>query len=401
MRSARGRRHDDAPVPAPVTRGRLRLLQLTTFTSSLDRASIAPMLLLIARDLHQTVDQVTLVATSYFFAYGVMQLVWAVVSEHLGRVRTMRLALVLAGTSGLVSVFAPSLEVLLISRTIAGATFAAAVPGALIYVGDMLPMERRHPVLADLATGTALGLTIGTVGAAVVADQLGWRVTFALTAVAAGVLASLIGRLPEPPRRFREPLLDHVPALLRNRRALLVLGLAWLEGFTVLGFLVFMPTVLQVQGAGTTLSGLVVAVYGVAVVLGAAGVKHLAGRLRAARIVAAGGTCLVAAFLLLVVTRGPVAVLIACALLGSAWASLHTSLQAWATDVAPHARALVVSAFAAMLFVGNAAGSFVGGVILAGPGRQVLFVLPAVVGVPLAVLATVGRSRHVTGPSVG
>jgi predicted MFS family arabinose efflux permease len=116
---------------------------------------------------------------------------------------------------------------------------------------------------------------------------------------------------------------------------------------------------------------------------------------------AAGGGCLVAAFLLLVVTRGPVAVLIACALLGAAWASLHTSLQAWATDVAPEARALVVSAFAAMLFIGNAAGSFVGGLVLAGPGGALLFALPAAVGVPLAVLATVGRSRHVSQPAAG
>lgn len=385
----------------PVSRGGLRLLQLTTFTSALDRASIAPMLLLIAADLHRSVSDITLVATSYFLAYGVMQLVWAVVSERLGRVRTMRLSLVLACASGLVSVLAPNLPVLLLSRTVAGATFAAAVPGALIYVGDMIPMQRRHPVLADLATGTALGLTFGTVGAAIIADHLVWRVAFALTAVAAGALAALIGRLPEPPRTARQPLLDRLPTVLRNRGALLVLGLAWLEGFTVLGFLVFMPTVLQIQGAGTSLSGLVVAVYGVAVVLGAAAVKQLAGRLSAAGIIAAGGTCLVAAFLLLAVTRGPGAVLVACAMLGAAWASLHTSLQAWATDVAPKARALVVSAFAAMLFVGNAAGSFVGGLVLAGLGTTLLFVLPTVVGIPLAVFATIGRSRHVSDPVPG
>jgi YNFM family putative membrane transporter len=388
-------------VTVPVGKGRLRLLQLTTFTSSLDRASIAPMLLLIAHDLDRPVEDVTLVATAYFFAYGVMQLVWAVVSERIGRVLTMRLSLVLACAAGLVSVFAPNLHVLLLARTIAGATFAASVPGALIYVGDVVPMDRRHPVLADLATGTALGLTIGTVGAAVVADHLGWRVVFALTAVTAGVLAALVGGLPEPPRIARQPLLDRLPALVRNRGALLVLGLAWLEGFTVLGFLVFMPTVLQMQGAGTSLSGLVVAVYGIAVVLGAAGVKQLAGRLCPAGIVAAGGACMVAAFLLLVVTRGPVAVLVSCALLGAAWASLHTSLQAWATDVVPEARALVVSAFAAMLFVGNAAGSFVGGLVLTGSGSALLFVLPTVVGLPLAVLATVGRSRHVSRPATG
>ena len=61
-------------------------------------------------------------------------------------------------------------------------------------------MHRRQPALADLATGTALGLTIGTVAAAVVAEHLGWRGAFAVTAVVAGVLAALLSRLPEPAR---------------------------------------------------------------------------------------------------------------------------------------------------------------------------------------------------------
>ena len=385
----------------PIRRGKLRLLQLTSFTSALDRASIAPILLLMARDLHRSVDGVALVATAYFFAYGVMQLVWAIVSERLGRVRTMRLALVVACLSGIASALAPGLPALLVTRTIAGATFAAAVPGALIYIGDMVPMHRRHAALADLATGTALGLAVGTVSAAVVAEHLGWRIVFGSTALVAGVLAALIGRLPEPPHVSRQPLLERLPALARNRGALVVLAMSWLEGFTVLGFLVFLPTVLQIQGASASVSGLVVAIYGVAVLASAAGVKRLTAVLSPAAIVGSGGSCLVAAFALLVVTRGPAAVFVACALLGVAWALMHTSLQAWATDVAPAARALVVAAFAAMLFIGNAAGSFVGGSLLAASSGAGVFLLPALLGVLLTVVATIGRSRHASGPSTG
>jgi YNFM family putative membrane transporter len=385
----------------PVSRGNLRLLQLTSFTSALDRASIAPIILLIARDLHQSVDDVASVATCYFFAYGIMQLVWAVVSERLGRVRTMRLALGLACLSGAFSAVAPGLPALLVARTIAGATFAAAVPGALIYLGDMVPMHRRQPALADLATGTALGLTLGTVAAALVAEHLGWRPAFAATAVVAGVLAVLLSRLPEPPRGPHQPPAGRYRALARNRGALLVLGLAWLEGFTVLGFLVFLPSVLQTQGASTSVSGLVVAVYGIAVAASAAGVKRLAKKRSPASIIGTGGACLVAAYTLLAVVRGPIAAILSCTLLGASWALMHTGLQAWATDVAPDARALVVSAFAAMLFIGNAAGTFVGGLLLAGPGNPLLFVLPAVVGVPLSVVAAFGRSRHVSSTTAG
>lgn len=378
----------------PVKGSQLRLLQLTSLTSALDRAAIAPIILIIARDLGRTVDEVTLVATVYFLAYGVMQLVWAITSDRFGRVRTMRLALILASGAGLASAFAPSLMTLLVLRALTGAAFAAAVPAALVYIGDMVPMRQRHGVLADLATGTAVGLALGTVGAAVLAERLGWRVAFAATAIAAALLAVLIGRLPEPPAVVRQPLLSRLPQLARNRSAIAVLSLAWLEGFTVLGFLVFMPVVLQIEGASASASGLVVAFYGVAVVVTAAFVKRVSAHRSPAAIVASGGTLIITAFSLAAIGRSQASVFVACALLGAAWALMHTSLQAWATNVAPEARAVVISVFATMLFLGNAAGTFVGGVVLTSAGATVLFLLPAVAAVPLTVAATVGRARH-------
>ena len=41
-------------------------------------------------------------------------------------------------------------------------------------------------------------------------------------------------------------------------------------------------------------------------------------------------------------------------LFGLAWAPMHSSLQTWATEVLPSARATVVSLFAGSLFAGSA-----------------------------------------------
>ena len=81
------------------------------------------------------------------------------------------------------------------------------------------------------------------------------------------------------------------------------------------------------------------------------------------------------------------------ALLGLAWTSMHSSLQTWATEVLPAARATVVSFFAGSLFVGSAlAALVVAG--LADAGRYpVIYVAYAVLAVPLGLGAAWARSR--------
>src|SRR4051794_33060955 len=104
-------------------RASVRLLSIGTFISNFDRFMVASLLVLIARDLDEPLEAVAHVATLYFLAYGVMQLIWGVASDRLGRVRTLRLALAIAGLTGVLSTLAPNLEVLLVARTLAGAAF--------------------------------------------------------------------------------------------------------------------------------------------------------------------------------------------------------------------------------------------------------------------------------------
>jgi hypothetical protein len=74
-------------------------------------------------------------------------------------------------------------------------------------------------------------------------------------------------------------------------------------------------------------------------------------------------------------------------LLGLAWSAMHSSLQTWATQVLPGARATIVSFFAGALFAGSAVAS----AALAGPaGRDewsAIFLWTAVVAVPLTAVA--------------
>ena len=367
---------------------------MSAFVSSLDRAAIAPLIIPIAADLSRSVGAVTFAASAYLLSYGVMQLVWAVISDRYGRVRSMQVALVVAGVAGIISAAAPNLALLVVARGVAGAAFAAAVPGALIYIGDTVPMRARPAALADLATAIAVGFAVGTVGAAVIAEQFNWRAPFAVIGCTTLLVAILMSRLIEPPRERPEKMFAELPLLIRDRGTLLILGLAFVEGFVVLGFLVFLPAILQLSGVATSKAGGVTAVYGVAVVIAAWGLKRVTGRISPHWILALGGVLVVAAFGLLVVVQDPLPVLVSATGLGAAWALMHTGLQAWATEASPTSRSLVVSAFAASLFTGSAVGTWVGGMMLAGDNVTLLFTTACALATLLTIVATLGRARQ-------
>jgi predicted MFS family arabinose efflux permease len=383
-------------VTTDLPRGHLRALQAVNTVSALDRSAIAPMLLVIAVDLHASVTQATVAASLYFLSYGLLQPVWGVVLARLGTVRTLQIALLGAAVFGGLSALAPSAVLFAALRGIAGGFFGGAVPATLVYVGATVPIERRQQPLTDLMAGVAVGMAAATVAAGWAAQLVSWRAMFAVTAAAAVGLALYLRRLPEPPRAAveRQP----VRALVRaaaDRWVLLVLLLGFVEGAAITGSFTFVaPGVQQAAHAGAGLAGTVVAAYGVSVLLFSRVVRPLSARLSTPTLLLIGGVCGALGFAVLAVQRGYVAGVLACLLLGAAWAFMHSTLQTWATSVAPQARAQVVPLFAACLFLGGSTGAGLGG-LLAGNGHYgVLFTVSAALFLPLTAVSAVSRRRY-------
>jgi predicted MFS family arabinose efflux permease len=375
----------------------IRLLQTTAFVATFDRFAMPPMLVAIAADLGVPLARIVQAAGVYFLAYGLMQPVWGIVSDSLGRVRTMRLTLLGAAVATVVSAGVGSPLALAAARGVAGGFFGAAYPASLIYLGDTVPMHRRQPEVTRLMVGVALGTAGASVGAGVVAQLLTWRVAFVVTGLAAVVLAILLRSLPEPPPRpeaaARGHLLQPLREVLRSPAAVLVLALALLEGAVLLGVLTLLPPAVEASGASPSVAGAVTAVYGLAVFGSSRLVGRLSQRLHASRLIALGAVAALLACLVLTVSREPLVALVVAVLLGLAWTSMHSSLQTWATEVAPQARAVVVSLFAGSLFVGSA-GSAVAVAGLAQDGRYgLVFLLAAVLTVPLGLVGTWTRAR--------
>ena len=379
---------------AAVSVRSLRLLQVGTFTSQFDRLTIAPMLVVIAAEMGRSVESVSHAAAVYFLCYGIAQVGWGVVSDRLGRVRTMRLALLLAMVGGLASALVPDVGWLIAARGLTGACFAAAIPGALVYVGDTVPVEVRQAPLTDLMTSSAVGMAMATMTAGAIADFTSWRVAFALTGVIAGVLSLVMRGMVEP--RLGQPpaVWSSLRGVLTNRPALLVLGLVLVEGVVLLGPLTFLPVVLHASGLSVPLAGLLTAAYGVAVLVFARVVKARTRTMAPARLIAVGGGLSVLAYFLLVLTHGAAVVVVATVLLGGGWAFMHSTMQTWATDMAPGYRATAISLFATVLFTGSAVGAAAFGPMVDAGSFTVMFAITLALSVPLVVIAVVGRRRY-------
>lgn len=374
--------------------GSIRLLQATAFVSTLDRFAMPPMLVAIAYDLGAPLSDIVNAAGAYFLTYGLMQPIWGAVSDALGRVRTMRVTLLLAGLFTIGSAFALSPVGLGVARGLAGGLFGAAYPSSLIYIGDTVPAAVRQRDIARLMVGVAFGTSIASVGAGVLADTASWRVAFVITGVLSLVLAAVLRVLPEPEsRRGERSLLEPLRDIVRSRVALFVLAMAFAEGAILLGALTLLPAAAESAGATAALAGAVTAVYGVSVFAS----SHLVGRLsqtwHPSRLIALGASSAVVACAVLAVSREPLPAVTAALLLGLAWTSMHSSLQTWATEVLPAARASVVSLFAGSLFVGSALAAVLVADLAENGRFDVIFLLGAALAAPLGLSASWGRSR--------
>ena len=374
---------------------RLGVLYAGPFLSYIDRFAIVPLLVPIAHDLDESLASVTLAATLYFFLYGAMQPVYGILSDRIGRVRVMRAALVGLGLASIASATAPTLGVLVAARAVAGGCSAALLPTTLVYIGDRVAFEHRQRLVANVLAMGGMGTALAILGAGVLADAASWRLAFVVPAVAAPVLALLFARLPESlPSGRHSGAIALIRSLLARRSVVFLLAFGLAEGAVILGFLTFLAPALEAQGHSSAVAGLVVAVYGVATVGGAQVVRRLVGRVAPALFMLGGGGALVAAYLVAALTQGIAGIFTASVLIGIAFSSLHSTVQTWATELAPEARGTATSLFVTAVFTGAALATFGAGGLAAGNHFGLLFLIAAAITLPVVVIGAVARSRY-------
>jgi predicted MFS family arabinose efflux permease len=377
--------------------GGLRLLQLAAFFSSFDRFAVAPMLVTIAASLGASLAETTATASLYYLLYGGMQPVWGMLSDRLGRVRVIRLTLFGAAVAGMLSAAAPNLTVLIAARALAGGLFAAVIPASLVYVGDTVGMDSRQRALADLMAASALGTALATAAGGLAAYLGAWRLAFAAPALFGAALAVLLTRLPEPGSfgaGKREGPLVQLGRVLGRPWAVVVVGIALVEGAVILGCLTYLAPSLESIGFSPAVAGLAVGLYGLAVIGWTRLVKLLTSHLGASALILIGAGMLALGYATVAAGQSLAGVSAAAVLIGGGFAFMHSTLQTWATEVVPEARATVISLFAAALFAGSGVATAAAAPLAEAGSFGLIFALGALVAAPLGLFASLARRRY-------
>ncbi|MCY0988757.1 MFS transporter [Nannocystis sp. ILAH1] len=373
-----------ADLPGP-------LLGLLATSTGLAAASIyyaQPLLALLAESLRVTPSSVGLVPTLTQLGYALGILLLTPLGDRYDRRRVIVVKVLLLAAALVASSLAPSLPLLLLASLAVGVV-ATAAQDIVPAVATLAPDARRGRAVGSVMTGLLLGILLSRVVSGAVAEQLGWRMMFALAAGAVSLIAvALRWRLPRFAPTTDLPyfaLLRSLRTLWRRHPALRRAALA--QGLLSVAFSAFWSTLaVWLHAAPFHLGSTAAGAFGLA---GAAGAlaAPLAGRLSDRRgphgVTRLGAALVLASFLALLalplLDRTAGLWLVALAAVGFDL-GVQASLIAHQTIVYgldPAARSRLNASFFTVVFIGMATGSALGGLLLEHHGVTGVFGLAA------------------------
>lgn len=359
------------------------------FVSFFDRFGTPPMLLIMSSDTGLDVRQVVQLFTVYSLLYALGQPLWGLLSDRWGRHIVLRVALIGVVLSSIASVLAGGYAALLIARGCAGLTVGALYPTLLTLIGDTRVGPAKVHALSDLLAYSSVGNAVATLTTGAIAAWTSWRVVFGIVAVACVALLILLRhvRAPAPART------SGATGGAFTAWPLTVYAVAFTEGVVLVGFLTYVVPALQNAGVGVGLAGVLGATYGLGVVAGARVMRVLARRFTRTQRMVWGGAFMVIGMGVSALWTAPVPLTITAVCIGLTNAILHSSVQGWATEVSPRARATTVSFFVTSLFLGAAAGTFLTAGLADAARFGTIFGIGAVTGLGITVFASVAHAR--------
>ena len=343
-------------------------LSLAAFGSGVSQRVTDPLLPRFSLEFDVSLGAASWVVTIFTLGYGFNQLFFGPLGDRFGKYHVIAWACVACSLATLLCALAPDFQMLLAARLVAGAMLAAIIPLSMAWIGDVVPYERRQPVLARFLIGQILGVSAGQLLGGLAADFLGWRVPFFLLAagfVAVSVLLfSMQRRLPARAlnvthteghamqRMFRE-----FGLVLRQPWARVITVTVFLEGAFLFGAFAFIASHLHhTHGLSLTTAGTVVMLFGFGGFFFASTSRLFVQRFGETGLAFWGGIAMFVSLLAIALLPAWWWSIPACFVAGLGFYMLHNTLQTNATQMAPERRGAAVAAFAFCFFTGQSAG---------------------------------------------
>ncbi len=374
----------DSPVGAlphgpaaerPVTRDpRLWALALGNFAMGTGAMMIAGLLPLISADLDVSISLAGQLVTAFAVAVALGGPLLAGPTSRIQRRRLLTVALGLFIGANLLGAMATSFTALIVSRVAAGLAASLFTPHATGTAAAMVGPDQRGRAISLVFIGFTMASVLGVPLGMLVGHFLGWRMSLMAVAGAAAVALVVLWRFL--PLRIDSPVVNIAGwiAILRNRQvmAVIISNATQILG-QMMTFSYIAPLLTHTSGLDGTWLTVFMTAFGFAGVMGNIICGRLIDRIGPARTSHLALGSMVVAFLAWILGGGTMlAVIPLCLLWGLGAFAVNTAQQTRLVAAAPLLAGASLPLNSSAVYIGQAFGAGVGGLLLAKVGVEVL-----------------------------
>lgn len=345
---------------------------------------MAPVLTQVAREFGTTTGTAGLVVAAFGVPGIAASLIAGPYSDRIGRKPFLVGGALLMGVFTVASAFAPTFELLLLARAIAGIGASVLFPNVQSLIGDSIPYQERGRAISTVIGLNTLASVVGIPVAGIVAEATSWRVSLllvaALSLAAAGVLHVLVARTRPggDPARARELF----GLILGNPSARAAIASSFMGAFFWFAWATYVVVYFeQVHGLSASLAATVALTLGLGILIGSQIGGRLGDRIGHRRIV--WSTIATSALLLVALTNLPLSLWAAAGLnlmLSAVVGARFATNTALLSEQVPEARGTMMALSASVVSLAIVAAAIVGGALVDGPGFGALGLLSGAVG---------------------
>lgn len=375
----------------------LNLLALGNFVVGMGAFVVIGIISPIADGLKIAPADTGIILTAYAVAYALLSPIGAALTGRLPRRTVLTGALSLFCLGTLLSALAPNLGTLTASRVIVAFGAALYTPLAAGLAVAIAPPEQRGRALARVFGGITAAQVVGVPFGAWLAYRFGWHATFwAVGLLALAAIPVLLRYIPRNVAFQTTPLSAITSALTNGRLMVAVTFTATIIAATYIVFTFFGPLIEVSVGLNPEARTFYLVLFGLGAVVG-----NMIGGALSDRIGPRNTLLLVCAAqvvimpLFSIMPWHPVLFAVLIALWSLCGWSFMAPQQSRLVAIEPRAQALALALNAAMIYVGIAAGSGIGGRLLDWGGLAALGIAGGL-GALLALLHLLASSRTVT-----
>jgi predicted MFS family arabinose efflux permease len=314
-------------------------------------------------------------------------------TSAIDRRKLLTAALALYAVMHLVAALAPGYNTLLAARMMTAIGAAIFTAQAAATVGLMVPPESRGNAMGLVFLGWSIASVIGTPLGAYLSAHIGWRPTMGLVGVLSALIAACVWL--QIPGKLHVAPMDRAAwkALFANRPLLLVISVTAIQALGLFTAFAYMALILKesLDATPATISILFLC-FGVTGVLGNFIGARVMDRIGPIWVGVTGMSFMLAALVSWPLTHGSLAMTVVVIMVwGLGCFSVNSSQQVRLLTMAPQLASASLALNSSAIYLGQALGAFLGGLIIALQGTSANLsyfgAVPMALGIAVSLLA--------------